>query len=92
MTRQEAIKYLIKPIATSTEIGEEKQKEFEAYNMAIETLSKERTGEWIENAPEGQDIDPPYICSICGYAEATRTPFCEQCGCRMIGDDGNDNE
>ena len=41
MTREEAIKYLIKPVATSTEIGEEKQKEFEAYNMAIEALSAE---------------------------------------------------
>lgn len=40
MTRKEAIKYLIKPVATSTEIGEEKQKEFEAYNMAIEALSQ----------------------------------------------------
>lgn len=39
MTKEEAIKYLIKPVATSTEIGEEKQKEFEAYNMAIEALS-----------------------------------------------------
>ena len=39
MTREEAIKYLIKPVATSTEIGEEKQKEFEAYNMAISALS-----------------------------------------------------
>lgn len=39
MTKKEAIKYLIKPVATSTEIGEEKQKEFEAYNIAIEALS-----------------------------------------------------
>ena len=54
----------------------------EAIDMAIEALS-ERTGEWIENAPEGQDIDPPYICSICGHAESTRTPFCEQCGAKM---------
>ena len=38
MTREEAIRYLIKPVATSTEIGEEKKKEFEAYNMAIEAL------------------------------------------------------
>jgi len=50
----------------------------------------ERTGEWIENAPEGQDIDPPYICSICGHAESTRTPFCEQCGAKMKG--GTENE
>lgn len=41
MTREEAIKYLIKPVATSTEIGEEKLKEFEAYNMAIEALQAE---------------------------------------------------
>ena len=41
MTKEEAIKYLIKPVATSTEIGEEKQKEFEAYNMAIESLQKD---------------------------------------------------
>lgn len=38
MTRKEAIQYLIKPVATSTEIGEEKQKEFEAYEMAKEAL------------------------------------------------------
>lgn len=43
MTREEAIKYLIKPVATSTEIGEEKQKEFEAYNMAIEALENKPT-------------------------------------------------
>jgi len=43
MTREEAIKYLIKPVATSTEIGEEKQKEFEAYDMAIEALQNEET-------------------------------------------------
>lgn len=40
MTKEEAIKYLIKPVATSTEIGEEKQKEFEAYNMAIKDLQE----------------------------------------------------
>ena len=46
-------------------------------------VQKQTVGEWIENAPEGQDIDPPYICSICGHAESTRTPFCEQCGADM---------
>ena len=40
MTNQEAIKYLIKPVSTSTSDGEEKQKEFEAYKMAIEALEK----------------------------------------------------
>ena len=46
MTREEAIKYLIKPTITSTFIGEEKQKELEAYNMAIEAL------ELIQDIPE----------------------------------------
>lgn len=58
---------------------------------AIESLPPvtptERTGEWIENAPEGQGIDPPYICSICGHAESTKTPFCEQCGADMRGEE-----
>ena len=40
MTNKEAIKYLIKPVSTSTSDGEEKQKEFEAYKMAIEALEK----------------------------------------------------
>ena len=40
MNREEAIKYLIKPVSTSTSDGEEKQKEFEAYKMAIEALEK----------------------------------------------------
>lgn len=62
----------------------------DALKAAIEALSAERTGEWIENAPEGQYIDPPYICSICGHAESTRTPFCEQCGTKMKG--GTENE
>ena len=54
MTRKEAIKYLIKPVATSTEIGEEKQKEFEAYDMAIEALSEPKTIIGID-IPYGSD-------------------------------------
>ncbi len=38
MTREEAIKYLIEPVATSTEPSEEYRKQKEAYNMAIEAL------------------------------------------------------
>lgn len=40
MTKEEAIKWLIQPIATSTNIGEIKQKEFDAYGMAIEALQE----------------------------------------------------
>ena len=69
----------------------------EGMNDAIEEVKNapsvtptERTGEWIENATEGQDIDPPYICSTCGYAESRRTPFCEQCKAKMKGGTEND--
>lgn len=41
MTRDEAIKYLIKPVATSTEPSEEFKKQKDAYNMAIEALENE---------------------------------------------------
>ena len=40
MKRREAIKWLIKPTVTSTEISPTKIKELEAYNMAIEALSE----------------------------------------------------
>lgn len=46
MTREEAIKWLIRPIVSSTEIGEFKAKELEAYELAIEALSESKT-EWI---------------------------------------------
>lgn len=39
--REEAVKYLIRPIVTSTEVGKEKQKEIDAYNMAIKALEQE---------------------------------------------------
>lgn len=37
MTNEEAIKYLIEPVATSTEPSEEYKKQKEAYDMAIES-------------------------------------------------------
>ena len=44
---------------------------------------QERTGEWIENAPEYQNIDPPYICSECGNFHLRKTNYCDQCGAKM---------
>lgn len=38
MTNEDAIKYLIRPVVSSTDIGEEKQKELDAYDMAIAAL------------------------------------------------------
>lgn len=46
MTREEAIKWLIKPARTSTDIGEIKEKEIEAYNMAIEALRQPTNDDW----------------------------------------------
>lgn len=55
MTRQEAIKWLIKPARTSTDIGEIKAKEIEAYNVAIEALSAEGAV-WNEYEAEFTDL------------------------------------
>ena len=48
------------------------------------TLQEPKTGYWIENAPEWQNIDPPYICSECGLMHLTKTNYCDQCGAKMI--------
>lgn len=45
---------------------------------------KEKTGQWIENASEYQNIDPPYICSECGNMHLRKTNYCDQCGARMV--------
>lgn len=45
---------------------------------------QEPTGYWIENAPEYQNIDPPYICSECGNFHLRKTNYCDQCGARMV--------
>ena len=64
MTREEAVKYLIKPVATSTKIGEEKQKEFEAYEMAIEALSVEAEQHWIPCSEGLPKENGEYIVSL----------------------------
>ncbi len=47
MTREEAIKYLIQPIVSGTDIGKEKQKELDAYNMAIKALEQEPSNDMV---------------------------------------------
>lgn len=98
MTREEAIKYLIHPIATSTAIGEEKQKEFEAYNMAIEVLStNDIQGEWVDedgnNVPLHKDGYPLRSC-YCNQCHEwlvasdeynVKGNFCPNCGAIMKG-------
>ena len=74
MTREEAIKYLIKPVATSTEIGEEKQKEFEAYNMAIEALSADTVP--IEKYHE---LQHQFVMLGATFADLTEVVRCKDC-------------
>lgn len=67
MTREEAIKYLINPVATSTAIGEEKLKEFEAYNMAIEALTNVQNihkAEWIPVSERLPKEDAKYLVQM----------------------------
>lgn len=96
MTRKEAIKWLIRPVATSTEIGEVKQKEFEAYNMAIEALKADGVqGEWIDIEIHCNPYPPLFCveCSRCGYRVDRETflentfSYCPSCGARMKGGD-----
>lgn len=56
----------------------------EALDMAIKALENQKIGHWIENAPEWQNIDPPYICSECGNFHLRKTNYCDQCGAKMI--------
>lgn len=85
MTREEAIKYLIKPVATSTEIGEEKQKEFEAYDMAIEALSQPIVAKhfdiqsgYIYCSPQiAENVKVVVRCKDCRHGEHIQIPLWE---------------
>lgn len=65
--------------------------EKEAIDMAIETLSTERTGEWTER--EDWNGDNYYDCSVCGesFVLIDGTPsmnlyhYCPNCGAKMVG-------
>lgn len=57
MTREEAIRYLIRPILTSTVSSNEYIKQVDALNMAIEALSKPE----IVRCKDCVYYDPPHI-------------------------------
>ena len=66
MTNEEAIKYLIAPIVNSTDIGKEKQKEIDAYNMAIKALKRQKDiSIKCEECPYGE-IEVRNICNYDG--------------------------
>lgn len=81
MTRKEAIKWLIRPVATSTEIGEVKQKEFEAYNMAIEALSADTVQDGCNNIKRYPNCQMRTSLGNCdaigGFCTSINAPICD---------------
>ena len=68
-----------------TEITDEIIHRFIRRIKALPSVNPQKMiGHWIENAPEYQNIDPPYICSECGNFHLRKTNYCDQCGARMI--------
>lgn len=89
MTRDEAIKYLIRPVSTSTVPSKEIEKQFEAYEMAIEAIRKESNvhAHWIHH----RLLTDVWICSECKeenyvpkeYWGDTLPDYCPNCGAIM---------
>ena len=98
MTKDEAIKYLIRPICTCTVLSKEIEKQFQAYEMAIEALRKESDvhAHWNEFS----DYTGTFYaeCSRCGLlwwieegtAEENEMFYCPKCGAKMDGKEGKE--
>ena len=88
MDNKEAIKYLIPPIATSTEPSAEYLKQKEAYDLAIKALERPK-GEWIRQDDKWIQCsnckDGLYGISITGFE------YCPFCGADMKGGAENDD-
>ena len=85
MTRDEAIKYLIRPVSTSTVPSKEIEKQFEAYEMAIEALRKESDvhAHW-------EDCTNGWMCSNCQRDNSRDTKYCPNCGAKMDEKEGKE--
>ena len=87
MTRDEAIKYLIRPVSTSTVPSKEIEKQFEAYEMAIEALRKESDvhAHWEEIAQGRGKLY--FKCSNCSTtfvpSHGLVYKYCFYCGAKM---------
>lgn len=84
MTNEEAIKYLIQPVATSTVPSNEFVKQMTAWSMAVRALNRElKHGKWIDTT--GVVGWPKWNCSICGGVGRGDYKICPWCGARMDG-------
>lgn len=92
MTREEAIKIIDCYDIGFYDLSGEKipaDKLADAFDVAIEALSAERTGEWIDKGEYAE-------CSMCGAHSGTqfdgvepiplKTNYCPNCGARMKGE------
>lgn len=69
------------------------EKDVEAFRMAIEALSAERTGEWIEHDPKTKGLAKIYECPFCGdEVIGEKTNYCPNCGAKMKGGTENDGQ
>lgn len=86
MTREEALQWLTNEKWTNAN-NKYKKEWNEAFDMAIEALSAERTGEWIDKGEYAE-------CSMCGAHSGTqfdgvepiplKTNYCPNCGAVML--------
>lgn len=47
-------------------------------------------GEWIIGGVNGNRVIGNWKCSVCKGVSLKNTPFCPNCGCRMLGGDKDD--
>ena len=82
MTNEDAIKRLEKLKAIYS--GMDIKSDIDALDMAIKTLSTEKTAEWISHEEDDLAIND-YQCSKCDYWTEYNTKYCPNCGRKMKG-------
>ena len=88
MTREEAIKWLIRPTITTTGEAEGMQKkQLDAYYMAIEALQEKEMYDNIPNSlltkDEKKALSDQCAKSECGRMTDEDSGYCPNCGARM---------